>query len=60
MRDIGFVLNHIMSEEKCSPIHALFILSEKGQYNELYKLQPEPCEKTCGGLCDSCDCKNSK
>lgn len=60
MRDIGFVLNEIMQTEKCSPVCALFMLTEKGDDSELHSLQPESREKTRRRLRDSGDIKMSK
>jgi len=41
MRDIGFVLNDIMRINNCSPVCALFMLTEKDKSSELHKLQSE-------------------
>lgn len=47
MRDIGNALNNIMHNEKCSPIYAFFLLSEKkaGDENGVHKLQSESKKK---------------
>lgn len=46
MQDIGNALNMIMQNEKCSPICAFFLLSEKQKEGDMidgiYKLQPKP------------------
>lgn len=53
MRDIGIVLNNIIRTENCSPVCALFMLTEKGENSELYKLQPKSSEKISRRLCDT-------
>ena len=60
MRDIGAVLNNIMRTKNCSPVCALFMLTEKGENSELYKLQSESSEKISGRLCDTSNIKMSK
>ncbi len=55
MLDIGIALNNIMHEEQCSPLGALFILSETGEDYGLHFLQSESAEKTSRRLCDSCN-----
>lgn len=60
MRDIGFVLNNIMRTNNCSPVCALFMLTEKGENSELCKLQSEPSEKVGGRLCNTSNIKVSK
>ena len=47
MRDISSLLRDTMQNEKCSPLYALFILSETGVNNDgIYKFQSKPSEKT--------------
>ena len=61
MRDIGNALNMIMQDENCSSIRAFFLyVQNEGDMNELCKLQPKSCKKTCGRLCDKGCVKNSK
>ena len=57
MRDIGIVLNDIMQTNNCSPMCALFMLTEKDKERELYKLQSESGEKISRRLCDSSNIK---
>ena len=60
MRDIGFVLNNIMRTNNCSPVCALFMLTEKDKSSELHKLQSEPSEETSRGLCNKSNIEKSK
>ena len=60
MRDIGFVLNTIMQTEKCSPVCALFMLTEKDGSSELHKLQSESGEEISGRLCNKSSLKMSE
>ncbi len=48
MTDISSALTVIMQDKQCSPIYALFLLSEKrvGENNGLHKLQSESKKKT--------------
>lgn len=57
MRDIGIVLNDIMQTNNCSPMCALFMLTEKDKERELYKLQSESGEKISRRLCDTSNIK---
>lgn len=60
MRDIRFVLNDIMRTNNCSPVCALFMLTEKDKERELYKLQSEPSKKVSRRLCDKSNIEVSK
>lgn len=60
MRDIGFVLNKIMQTENCSPVCALFMLTEEDNNRELYSIQPESSEEISRRLCDSGNIKMPK
>lgn len=46
MQDIGIMLNSIMEKEQCTPLCALFILSEKEGDKDVRTVQPESVTKT--------------
>lgn len=60
MRDISVVLNNIMRINNCSPVCALFMLTEKGENSELCKLQSKSSEKVGGRLCNTSNLKVSE
>lgn len=62
MKDIGSMLDKIMQEKQCSSVYALLLLHEQNERNKygIHKLQSEPCEKTCGRLCNKSSIKKSE
>ena len=60
MKDISSELHWIMLERHCSPMQALCILASEVSQNGIHKVQSKSNKKTCGRLCDSCDCKNTE
>ena len=58
MRDIGQMLDYIMRQNNCSPVRALFLLTEGADENGICKLQPESKTKVSGRLCNQSNIKN--
>lgn len=59
MKDIGNELIRIIEDRQCSPVYALVLLSKEGEEDGIREFQSQSKKKTCGGLCDSCHCKNN-